>query len=233
LVFTIASIIFHGQKLIPKLTEGVTLIQSVAIIYWIADKGFFSGGVSVLTVAAIAFCLYSVYHAFSHARLSEITRLILSLWSSIVTILFAVDIFLGVSQSTPIENLTEPIEKFYALFTHFLLGISTIYMANSFSMLIGFLPGRGEFCDLDYASDKKRMKQKHISRYSEMQVEFSHSVICVLASGTLFILNYCFEFLPRHSAIWLVFALLPLIIKAFEKIRYRERLNLKGQMNRE
>jgi hypothetical protein len=33
--------IFIKEKVIPKLTEGITLIQSMSIIYWIIDFGVF------------------------------------------------------------------------------------------------------------------------------------------------------------------------------------------------
>lgn len=35
--FILISVIFHDKKVVPKLTEGITLIQSISIIYWIFD----------------------------------------------------------------------------------------------------------------------------------------------------------------------------------------------------
>jgi hypothetical protein len=36
-IFIIFKIIVHKDKVIPKLTKGITLLQSIAVIYWVID----------------------------------------------------------------------------------------------------------------------------------------------------------------------------------------------------
>ena len=39
-LFLLISIVVHGDKVVSKLTEGITLLQSIAVIYWVVDYGF-------------------------------------------------------------------------------------------------------------------------------------------------------------------------------------------------
>ena len=40
ILFSIFSIVTSGDKVIPKQTEGITLLQSIAVFYWVFDYGF-------------------------------------------------------------------------------------------------------------------------------------------------------------------------------------------------
>lgn len=91
--FAIASIINQEGKVIPKLTEGITLLQSIAILYWFFDYGFPETKhvfLQILMVIGLLFSIYSAFHAFTYATLSRTSRLRLSVWSSIIMMLFAI-----------------------------------------------------------------------------------------------------------------------------------------------
>jgi hypothetical protein len=66
--FAIASIINQEGKVIPKLTEGITLLQSIAIFYWVLDHGFLDTNsvfLKILMVIGLLFSIYSVFHGCS------------------------------------------------------------------------------------------------------------------------------------------------------------------------
>ena len=148
ILFAIFSIIFYRDKVVPKLTEGITLLQSMAILYWITDYGLLSS-TSILLKAIIGvgllFSFYAVLNAFTHIRLSPTNRLILSVWSSVVMLLFAIENVYGVLQNEQIENTAGLTDGFYIGLQFFLLGVSCIYIIQNVIMVMGFLPGKKTF----------------------------------------------------------------------------------------
>lgn len=219
ILFAIFSIAFHGDKVIPKLTEGITLLQSIAVIYWVVDYGFIDTSSILLKsvmIIGLLFSLYSVFHAFTHAILSRTSRLTLSIWSSIIMMLFASDNIYRVYQNEQIENTADITHGIYIGLQFFLLGVSCIYIIQNFIMLMGFLPGKGTFFNAQYFRDLKELKSDHIKRYSDRQVSILHSFFCVLFTGIIFALNYHYQILPRHVAIWIVFVTFPFILIIYD-----------------
>ena len=217
--FAIFSIAFHKDKVIPKLTEGITLLQSIAVFYWVIDYSFIDTDslfLKSLMVVGLLFSMYSVFHAFTHAILSRTSRLTLSIWSSIIMLLFASDNIYRVYQNEQIENTADLTHGLYIGLQYFLLGISAIYIIQNFIMLTGFLPSKGTFFNAQYYRELKELKSDHIKRYSDRQVSILHSFFCVLLTGTIFFLNYHYQLLPRHVTIWTVFVIFPFILIIYD-----------------
>ncbi len=228
--FVLFAICFHGNKIIPQLTEGVTLLQSIAVIYWVLDYGFIDTNnffQIILMVVGVIFSIYSIFHAFTDTVLSRESRLKLSIWSSIIMVLFAVDNIYRVYQNEQIENTVEITHGLYIGLQYFLLGISSIYIVQNFIMLTGFLPGKGTFFNSQYFKDVKELKSSHIKRYSDRQVSISHSFFCVLFTGTIFFLNYHYQILPRHIAIWTIFVIFPYILSIYCSLTIKTTTNIK------
>lgn len=218
ILFALFSIAFHGDKVIPKLTEAITLLHSIALIYWVVDYGFIDTSSIVLIsvmIIGLLFSLYSIFHAFTYTILSRTSRLTLSIWSSIIMMLFASDNIYRIYQNEQIENTVDITHGLYIGLQFFLLGVSSIYIIQNFIMLMGFLPGKGTFFNAQYFRDLKELKSDHIKRYSDRQVHILHSFFCVVFIGTIFGLNYYYQILPRHIAIWIVFVTFPFIITIF------------------
>lgn len=219
LIFILICIIVHGDKVIPKLTEGITLLQSIAVIYWVLDYGFMTIDnwfLKVVLLIGLLYSLYSLFHAFTHSELSRKSRLRLSIWSSIIMLLFAVDNIYRVYQNEQIENAEDIPYKAYIVLQYFLLGISSIYIVQNFLMISGFLPGKGTFFNKEYYRDIKRLKDDHVKRYSDKQVSILYSFFCVLFTGTIFVLNSYFQILPRNMAIWIVFVFFPYVLIVYD-----------------
>lgn len=166
-IFALFSIAAHGDKVVPKLTEGITLLQSIAVIYWVVDYGFLniaSVPFMVLIVVGLLFSLYSVFHAFTHTVLTRSSRLALSIWSSVIMMVFAFDSVFRTFQNEQIENTADITEGFYIGLQFFLLGVSCIYFIQNFLMLAGFLPGRGTFFNAQYFRELNVLKKEHVKR---------------------------------------------------------------------
>jgi hypothetical protein len=215
LIFAFIAIVFHKKKITAKLTEGITLLQSLAIIYWIIDFGVYgwdNAFLRGLMLIGLLFSIFSIFHVFSNTVLSKSVRLTLSIWSSIIMIVFAVDNTYQVFQNEQIENITNTSDALYVALQYFLLGVSSIYMVQNILLIGAYFPGRDEFFNEAHFKTVSETNKKHIERYSKEQVSALHSFYCILFAAAIFGLNYYFELFSRNVTIWLVFVLVPILL---------------------
>ncbi|MBK8390256.1 MAG: hypothetical protein IPL23_13685 [Saprospiraceae bacterium] len=213
--FSIITAIVNQEKVTAKLTEGITLVQSISMIYWILDYGLFRTDhwiFILILVFVIVFSAFSIFHAFTLFELSKTARLTLSIWSAIIMVVFAVDNILMVYQNGDIENSENFALGFLSGVEYFLLGVSSIYLTQDIILLMSFIPGKNG----DYKKDLADIKKNHITRYSKYQFDIGQSLICLTYAIALYGLNYKFEFLPRYTMIWVVFLLFPLVLKMMQ-----------------
>lgn len=218
--FILISVIFHDKKVVPKLTEGITLIQSISIIYWIFDFNLFDNlNVFSLSLISISFLIsfYSLVHAFTYIPLSRNHRLYLSIWSSIIMIIFATEHILSVFNNQNIED-KDTLNGSILTLEYFILGISSMYILQNFFMLAEYLPSRNRFYDKTHMTSIKAMSKTHIERYSEKQVLKFDSFLCLLYCSTFYLINYKYQIMHRQTAIWIVILTLPYFIYLKEKI---------------
>ena len=214
--FAFGSSIWHSDSTIIKLTEGLTLIQTISIIYWLLDYGIYnidSWFTKISITIILLFSFLSIFHSLSYYVLSRTTRLTLSIWSSLIMLLFAIDKIYRVFQYGDIENSKYFSQSFYIGIQYFLLGVSSIYIIQNVIMLMGFLPGKHTFFNSQYFKELRELKNDHIERYSDEQVNIFHSIICILLTGTFYFINYKYQYLPRHTSIWIGFILFPFLLK--------------------
>jgi hypothetical protein len=224
-MFSIGSIIPREDRVTPQLTEGITLLQSMAVVYWVIDFGLLSTDsvrLRILMLVGLMFSLYSLFHALTHAVLSRAARLTLSIWSSVIMLLFAVDNIYAVHQNKQIEQVADLSQGLHIGLEFFLLGVSAIYVVQNALMLFRFLPASGKFFNKEYLAELQQLKEAHVKRYSEQQVHALDSLFCVVVSGTAFALNYYYRILPKNLAIWTVFVSFPLILACYARLSRRE-----------
>ncbi|MBE8724101.1 hypothetical protein C4F50_04000 [Flavobacterium sp. KB82] len=220
-LYFIFSLLFYKYRIIPKLTEGITLLQSIAVIYWVVDSGLISTDnifIQILLVIGLLFSLYSIFHAFTKTHLSDTHKLTLSIWSSIIMFLFALDNLHFIDQAEPVESIENLLQILYLGLQYFLLGISSIYIIQNFIMLFRFLPRPGKFFNSKYFKKVRELKDDHIYRYSDQQVSPLHSLFCIIFIGTIFFLNYYYQIVPKQFLIWMAFVSFPFIIMLFNHL---------------
>lgn len=208
--FSIISIINYQDKLITKLTEGTTLMLSLSIIYWTLDYGFLNIDhwfAKTCIIIALLFSLFSIVHALTYIKLSRPVRLTLSIWSTIIMGVFAIEnIFQVYSNGDITSTQYLPYGLFISL-QYFLLGVSVIYIMQNFYLLFGFLPSKNG----NYRRDLRENINQHIDRFSPNQVYIFQSVLCILYTVVIYSTNHKYQIIPTHMAIWLVFVTFPLI----------------------
>ncbi len=218
ILYVTFSLIFNRRRIAPQLTEGITLMLSISMIYWVADTGLVRFDNIILRtfiIIVILLSLFSFYNAFSKVYLSDTKKLILSIWSSIIMMFFAIDNLSGFFHSGNVVSTNELIQGTYIAIQYFLLGISSIYMIQNFMMLIGFLPSWKIFFFIEYSDTISELKNQHIDRYSDTQVSKSDSKFCILFVSTIFFLNYCFDIVSRQFIIWITFVTFPFLLMTY------------------
>jgi hypothetical protein len=207
--------------IIPQLTEGVTLLHSIAVIYWLVDFSrdyIYAKIFYVFFFIIFLFTLFSIINAFTKNPLSKTNRFLLSLWSSLIMILFALDYIISIFKNGEISDALSFQEGVFVFVQYFLLGISAIYIAQNINMILGFLPDKGERI-FQSSSRRKVLKKDHIERFSEKQVSVWYSSFCLVFSASLFWFNYEFKIISKQSVIWIVFVSFPILIYCFEFVK--------------
>ena len=225
--FAIISAIYHDKKVTPKITEGVTLLQSISLLYCILDFNYFEFSnffEAIILISGIGFSLFSFHNAFSLKVLTRKTRLILSIWSSFIMAVFAGIYMYRVYNFNHLTGNVY-IDYFIAMLQYFFLGISSIYIVQNFRMIaVYFAPNNGY--DNVRKKNIERMNKLHICRYSAEQVEIKNSVLLSTITFMVYSFNYFFNFLPSLTLIWLVFWLAPILIALKENYNNKEKNEL-------
>ncbi len=209
------SMVAHEKKLIPKLTEGITLIQSIAIIYWLIDikaLSLASPSSIALMIIGLPFVLFSLLHAFTYARLTRSTRLTLSLWSSVIMLVFAGDHIIRVFMLKSLEYY-DLFDQIVVIIQYFILGIALMYVVQNLLMLLVYLPGKTQFYNKKHRKEIRETNKQRIKQFSSQQIPIFDSVIALVLVSGAFYLNYHYQIFPRNTAIWLMFMMLPMVIR--------------------
>ena len=219
-IFVLFSMIFHEKKIIPKLTEGITLLQSISIIYWIVDIGFLNFQnvfAYILIGIGLIFSAVSFIHAFSYIKLTRNARLFLSIWSSIIMIIFAIDHIYRVFNFNYFVHY-KMLNEGLNILQYFLLGVSLIYIFQNAYMLLVYLPDRHSWYGKEQMKDIRKMNKTHIDRYSNTQIKIIDALIALIFTSGIYYLNYQYKVMPRHTLIWLLFWIFPFVVWCKELI---------------
>lgn len=220
-IFSVGFAAFNAEKVTIKLTEGMTLLLSISLIYWSIDYGFtkyHNWFAIALIIVGFVFTVFAFLNAFTRIQLTRTSRLTLSIWSTIILFSFAVDNIIRVFSNEEIEATKHLSDGLYIAIQYFLLGVSAIYIMQNYILLSNFLPNRGG----NYRRDLIEIKKEHIDRFSDEQAYIGHSLLCLLYSVIVYWLNYTYQILPRHTMIWLVFLTFPLILNLPQLIRRKK-----------
>jgi hypothetical protein len=211
LSFVVISISYYEELAMVKLTEGVTFLQAISLLYWVFDEIFHNHkSIAPITlIFAIFMFSYSTFHAFTHYSLNRKTRLNLSVSTSVIIFIFAIDHLIRVYKNTQ----TQSVSIFLNFLQYFLLGVSSLYIIMNILTLLGYIARLS-----NKRSALRELDRLHIDRYSSKQVSVSDALVCLLFCGTVYYLNFSYRFIPAHTAIWLSIILFPYFLTFFHKI---------------
>lgn len=218
--FAIFFAISHEDEMKVKLDEGITLLLSISLIYWIIDYSFnYQNWFTIIFLTlVIIFTAFSIINALTKIELTRSVRLILSIWSTLIMFALAIDNIIKVFSNQDIESAIFLSQGLNIGLQYFFLGISAAYIIQNYLLLAAFLPNKSG----DYIYDLKENMKVHIARYSNKQVFIGNSWFCILYAGIIFWLNYKYQVLPRNTMIWFVLLTFPLILRLIDLINGRK-----------
>ena len=216
LFFTAAG---HSRKLIAKIGEGVTLLHSLTLLYFLVEL-FESWRISSwwAGICIVPVC-YSVIHALTYMKITKNDKLYLSLWSSMTMIVFAFVYVKSVLQMKNVEHLISEGRVWdgaYVFFEHFLLGASGAYILQNVFMLVGYFPSKHNASN--YSNSVRELNNFHIDRYSSDQVERRESLFILVLVGGMLAANYHFKIVQPNFAIWMCLIVVPIFVALFGKL---------------
>ena len=230
-IFLIVSIIYFIENkkrkhLTSKLTEGIIFVQSLSILYLILDLLNFKNPAFLeilLLVVGIGFSSISIFHAFSKMKHGSNSKMVLSLWSSMIMLFFGFFYIKSVFQYEISVQYSFG-NNTISFIQYFLFGTSAIYMLRNLYFIFGFLPSKGEY-SADYEKRKNELTKIHIDRFSDQQLPILTSLFCLILVGGIYFLNYKYDWIPCFTMIWLVFTFFPFLIYMWENFILKKKEN--------
>lgn len=200
------------KKLIANITEGTLLLQSLSFFYLLFDNGFFN----TLTIYKIVIYsllliigIYVFLQIISKKPHSDLSKLILSVWSSLITLTFSIFLFEKLIVLDFSENYSIK-DNLLIILNFFLFGVSLIYSLENIWLLIRFIKGKYENWN-QYKERIKALKQEHVDRFINYQLDTSTTIFTIFILAGTYYLNYSFNWFNSTTMIWLVFLVFPYI----------------------
>jgi hypothetical protein len=217
--YALISAIYHDDKVTIKIGEGTTLLQSLSLIYWIAESDLMSLSYFfkiLILIPVSMFCLFSMYNAFTYNKLTKRARLILSNWSSVIMFVFAIVYIYRVYHYNQFSTIFS-LSYIIGMLQYFLLGISIIYIVQNARMIYWYIPSKYGYDD-EHKKKIKHFNTLHVGRYSFEQIKVNDAILITLTTKVLFSVNFAFDILPEFTLIWLVFWSTPFVMYFKNKI---------------
>jgi len=214
-IFTIISVIYHDERVVLRVGVGLTLLQSLCLFYFTIERGWMDPSnvfqIGLLILIGL-FCLFSIFHSLNYTKLTELNRLILSIFSCLAMLIFAVDHAIQVLQSDVAVNELSITFGIIAM-EYFLLGIALMYIFQNFLMLEVYLPGKNRFYNRSHREVIKKMNGLHIARFESSQLHRFDAFLIIGVSVPLLYINYQYAFIHYYSLIWILFLIAPLLLE--------------------
>ncbi|WP_461100156.1 hypothetical protein [Spirosoma luteolum] len=211
IVFATIVYVEEGPK---KITEGITLLMTISFNYWFIATGHWKSdhilmkGFLLLNLLLSGF---SVFNSLSYRALNSNTRLLLSIWTALLTLVLATDNILKLYKLRDIEHSTNLDSAILVFLKFFFLGISSIYIAQNIALIGAYFPGKG------FVENSRDINKKHVDRFSNDQVYIGESIIIIFISCSVYTLNYLINFASVNFTIWMNIALAPVLLFLIHK----------------
>lgn len=144
------------------------------------------------------------------------SKLVLSIWSSIIMLVFALFYFLKIIELdiVPNNNLNDNVIIFIQ---YFFFGMSIIYSTQNIWLLIRFFPDKHEKPS-HYKSRIKKLCKEHSARFEDFQLSKANALICIVTVSSIYYFNSVYNWINALTLIWLVFILFPILIFYYQKL---------------
>ena len=215
-----AMIVRHEKGFILKVNEGLVFLQSMAVAYWVIAENeiSFNSTPEIIIISAVVLLLaFTAYQAFSYKVHSYGQRLLMSIFSAIIFLFFGLTNASQLINGTDIDTTTLAPSLIFITLQYFMLGVSSVYIAKSLVMVVGFFPGKNEPSE-SYRERVTELVKMHLERVDTIQINKGYALTTALFTLLIFGVNYFFGLLPPTFVIWCVFVSYPLVAYTYHKI---------------
>lgn len=224
ILFALSSLIatsaFYREKLTSEIGEGISLLHSLALLYYLLELAR-AGTISPMwLIPCIVPAAWAITHALTKIDLGLKDRLWLSLWSSLISLIFGVVYLLRVLEMDNVEQLVAAGSYLRAAIISsdfFLLGASGVYLLQNAMMLLLYIPGRNNLGSGTYMAQVENLNRQHIRRFSSDQVDRRDALFALILVGGMFIANYFFQLTRPEFVVWLSLVVAPVLIGIFSR----------------
>lgn len=195
---------------VVKFSEGLTFLKSMSLVYYAVEMNVFiySGFLPNILIAISVFIIFlSTISAFTYIKITNNLKVILSVWSTLILLLFTYNHISSLFSAFS-SNQLNPL----LVMDFFTLGTSTVYIAHNIDALLYYYPSNTEFFSKYHFKQIEKANRKQMERYKDEQVRIIDSFICLIIASTLYSLNYILKIFSPLSAIWISLLLIPNII---------------------
>lgn len=206
IVFIIMIIAIHDRETIIPLNEGITFIYTVLLYYWLycSTINWEIDAKIPLFIAILIPSVFSLINVFTYITLSNMIRFFLSLWNTIIIIIFSSSFLFSLIIQTFQHNGIYGTNYINLFYQYILLGLSGIYLVNNLFLIIGFLPNKSNTMNGEYINAIKKVYSDHLFRYSCSQVNIKIALIITFMSIILLYVLAAFKFTNYNFVIWTI-----------------------------
>jgi hypothetical protein len=210
LVFAGTGFFLYRKYIIPQLHEGLVLLTTINLIYWLR-----ASEPRVWWVISIPVFL-TFLSAVTRIRLSAFLRVALFIWAVVAQIILSFSQFSVLSRYGEIDSFVDFLELFG-------LGFTVLYMGSFFFMLVSLFPGKRETQYL-----RRLMKDEIpflVSRISAEQVPPRIALVMITVLGIPLGLNAAYAWLPDPLALSGSISVGPIVLHALWRPVVESKIN--------
>lgn len=217
-IYLFIFVIEHDKKTTATLDEGASFLFYLAFVYWLYERHLLNVNhifTQVLSALMLIYSVFALVHAFSQVPHRALSRLLLSVATSIVIFILCVSNILQLYDQGDLSLGRSASENIILSIQYFFLGTSAIYLFQNMMLLFAFLPSK---YSSSYIQDFKEAAQNHIDRFSDVHISLVQALLCFVISTLAYTINAYFQFLNPNTMIWLVIFICPIIIQYLHPI---------------
>lgn len=199
-----------GKEFAVKFSEGLTFLKSLSLIYYAIEMDLFSYSgffANVFIALGIFLILLSIVSAFTYIKITNNLKVILSVWSTLILLLFTFNHISSLFSSFNSLQLNPML-----VLDFFILGSSAVFIAQNIDALLYYYPENTEFFSKYHFKQIEKANRKQMERYKDEQVRIIDSFICLIIASTFYSLNYILKIFSAQSAIWISLLFIPNVI---------------------
>lgn len=218
IIYLLIFVVEQRKKTTASIGEGISFLFYLAFVYWLYEHHLLNVDhifTQILSALIVGYSIFALFHAFSQIPHRAMSRLLLSIATSIVIFILCISNIRQLYDQGDLSLDRSASENIILSIQYFFLGTSAIYIFQNMMLLLAFMPSKYSRI---YIKDFKEAAQNHIDRFSDAHISFVQASLCFVISTMAYTFNAYFQLLNPNSMIWLVILICPIILQYLDPI---------------